>query len=87
MISIVAYVFCADLHCPSCIEQTFRDIDPEPDLPMTWGAEAVLHRAARRMGIDMDDEASYDSDSFPKVVLTGALDGDEHCGTCLEPLG
>jgi hypothetical protein len=37
-------------------------------------------------GIDINDEHSYDSGDFPKVVFSGSVEGVEHCGECHEEI-
>jgi hypothetical protein len=71
---VLAYVFEADLHCLPCIEDKFGD----------------LKLAAAKRGIDLADEASYDSGDFPKAIVMSSelnsMDVEEvqwdHCGTC-----
>ncbi len=45
-------------------------------------AEAVLDQCARALAIDRDDETTFDSDEFPKVVHLDHLAADETCGAC-----
>lgn len=87
---IVAYVYQADIYCPDCIADlatrriselasgsTIRErvgIFPDP--------EALLNRWAGLIGLDREDEATFDSGDFPKVVFRDQLEEDEHCGSC-----
>jgi hypothetical protein len=79
---IAAYVYRADLRCPACtIEAMIAHRDASPaarDMPV----EDVLDQCAAAMTIDRNDETSYDSSEFPKVVLRIELADDDHCGTC-----
>lgn len=72
---VVAYTYQADVWHPSCV---VGDYDP-------WrGVEAELDAWADRAGIDREDETTFDSDDFPKVVFASDLTGDEMCPGCLE---
>lgn len=86
------YIFQADTYCASCI------IDRLPTGPGGafdgWAladgappisAEANLSEIAYAFGIDRDDEASFDSDAFPKVILDA--DGADACAWCGEIIG
>ncbi len=93
---VVAYVFRADTFCPACVvAQLPTGPGQEYDgWALAPGADAMtpednLTEIARAFGIDRDDEASYDSDAFPKVMLRdtvrppGDLDGPgDMCGAC-----
>lgn len=79
---VVGYVYAADLHCYTCIGG--KDDD----------AERYLDQWATRLGIDRDDEYSFDTNDFPKPVydyqVHDGCDADEcwdRCGECGEPLG
>ena len=85
---IVGYTYAADTYCPDCIADAFR---PDDGVERTYAdTEAVLDDAARDRGIDRQDERSYDSDDFPKVIFADGVqepsDGDR-CGACGEPIG
>lgn len=45
--------------------------------------EDILQDAAAALGINLDDENSYDSDDFPKPVPRDALDPEDYCGDCM----
>jgi hypothetical protein len=78
---IVGYTYNADTYCPSCTEriaderllQIAPTVDPGLDVLGTW---------ARELGIDREDERSYDSGDFPKVVFADMVEDDEYCGSC-----
>jgi hypothetical protein len=43
----------------------------------------MLNRIARDwFGIDREDERTFDSDTFPKVVFADQIEGGEYCGGC-----
>lgn len=80
---IVGYAYKADLYCPDCILDLCsegEEYDPRA------GTEENLDRYAERLGIDREDERSFDSDVFPKVVFRDQLEGSERC-SCGEQLG
>jgi hypothetical protein len=77
---IVGYSFRADLYCPNCIVRVYSGDPPDSD-----DTEACLNRFARDAGIDREDERTFDSDEFPKVVLFDHLhdQGERfYCGNC-----
>lgn len=86
---IIAYQYAADLYCPSCIVGLVcegSDREPVP-VPM-METEKALTFLAGQWKIDRDNENSFDSDEFPKVILDDPFDGSEdaadryHCGYC-----
>lgn len=93
--SIVGYMYEADLYCPEHIVEQLARRQWAAD-PVEAGrviercardsAESALDALAHDLAIEREDETTFDSDDFPKVVLAGMLDGDEHCGKCGEEL-
>ncbi len=74
---IVGYTYCADLYCPDCIISVMPGgTGPADD------TEALLDFIAPFFDVNREDEATFDSGTFPKVVLRDMLEGDEHCGNC-----
>lgn len=77
---IVGYTYRADIWCPSCIVGCAK----------VWGgtlgrpddAEEMLDACAKIRGIDREDERSFDSDDFPKVIFASDVDDCEFCGEC-----
>ncbi|MFI5405110.1 MAG: hypothetical protein ACHQ1D_01215 [Nitrososphaerales archaeon] len=47
-------------------------------------SETLLHYIASHRGLNLEDDYSYDSDDFPKVVFADQVEGKEYCGTCHE---
>lgn len=83
---IVAYTFNADVYCPACIGDTVAD-DARYDgwrvaHPAVMSAEDNLNEIAAAFQIDRDNEHSFHSDDFPKVVFAG--DEPISCGQCGE---
>lgn len=87
---IVGYMYKADLYCPRCIvgktQKVWSPNEPEP-----MEAEAILDRLAQYLYIDRNDESSFDSGEFPKVVyghmISRGQGDDDRCGSCGEVLG
>lgn len=91
---IVAYTLNADLYCPDCVLDVLPTgegqaydgwaLAPGAD-PMT--TEANLDEIAAAFGIDREDEHTFDSNEFPKVVFGDQVESDDHCGSCGEVIG
>lgn len=73
---IVGYHYKADLYCPDCILDLCSE--GEEYYPLDT-VESNLDRYAKRLGIDREDERSFDSDVFPKVIFRDQLEGSERC--------
>jgi len=89
---IVGYTFKADTYCPDHIIAQLP-VGPSEDFDgwalahgVTMTAEQNLDEIAYAFGIDRGDEASFDSDYFPKVVFRDQADDTDVCGVCHEPL-
>ena len=84
--TVVGYAYKADIYCPACvIEEVLTDNDLDESLLTGWSAEHNLHIMAAVLGFtdnedDTPDEATYDSDEFPKVIFADQDEG-EHCCT------
>jgi hypothetical protein len=90
---IAGYTYQADVYCPDCISQQVNGAAQRFGTvpgPVAWETtEEYLARIANMMGIDPEQEETYDSDDFPKVVFVDqCCDGGEHteCGRCGEDL-
>jgi hypothetical protein len=83
-VSVVGYVFQADILCPSCLEQALsvrlRAANGYQKRPL---AEALDLLAAHE-GVDHYDEVTFDSGDFPKVIFS--TDEPDQCGPCGEEL-
>jgi hypothetical protein len=88
---ITGYTFRADIYCPTCIgsevAKSVRDggVGLPDDLTEDM-VETALDRIAEATGIDRDDEFTFDSDAFPKVIFS-IEDDDMACGSCGNELG
>lgn len=82
---IVGYTYQADIYCPDHIVQ---QIDGEAPVDDIGGAvEEKLDYIAGAFGFDREDERTFDSGDFPKVVFRDQLDGAiDYCSTCGEEL-
>lgn len=90
--AIVGYLYRAEILCPSC---TIRALPTGPgeafdgwadcsEPPMS--AESNLSEIAAAFGIDRDDEGSFDSGDFPKIVFRSDLHPDGVlCAGCEHP--
>lgn len=79
--TIVGYVYAAAALCPTC---TIEGLIGQGRLaPGARGMreEDALDQLAAVEGIDRQDEHSYDSDDFPKVIFASDVEG-ESCGAC-----
>lgn len=89
---IVAYTFKADTYCPECIIGQLPT--GEDEAFDGWGlgngvylsTEDNLSEIAYAFGIDREDEYSFDSGDFPKVVFSSQIEDDEYCGNCLREI-
>ena len=79
---IAAYTYRAEVLCPTClIEAMISAGDASPaarDMP----TEDVLDQRAGANAINPDDETSFDSDEFPKVVFLDQLPDGATCDVC-----
>lgn len=87
---IAGYVYRADIYCPDCILEKLptgpgEAFDGWADATGSMTAEQNLSELAAAFGIDRDEETTFDSDDFPKVVFADQIDGDS-CGHCCEVL-
>lgn len=75
--TIVAYTYQAETLCPGCINRQFN-----ADGRLGYDAEPALDWHAKLRGIDRQDEASFDSCEFPKVVFADQIEACGDCGYC-----
>ena len=72
---IAGYVYKADLYCLDCVTKVMGQ-------GSAVDQERYLDYIAAGEGIDRQNEYSFDSDIFPKVVLGGDIDFGDRCGRC-----
>ena len=83
---IAAYSYRAEILCPACtIEALIAAGDAAP-AARDMAAETVLDQCAGALAVDRDDETTFDSDEFPKVVHLDQVAADERCGVCRQNL-
>lgn len=88
---VVAYTYDADTYCPDCTLALVKARHPL-DYPLSSTvqasdtAEDILRTVAKSLRLGNEDESSYDSDDFPKVVFSSQIDEPEHCGRCGEEI-
>ena len=73
---VVGYTFRPDLYCPGCT------LIVAAEQPLASGVEAQLDLIAARSGVDRQDERSFDSGDFPKVLFQDQVEPDDRCSAC-----
>jgi len=71
----VGYTYQAENVCPDCVLQ------PE-DIGHVWSVDGVLDVMARFMDIDRNDEETFDSGTFPKVIMDFQVTDEDRCDKC-----
>jgi hypothetical protein len=90
---IVGYTYNADMYCPVHVIDALAEREGVGAALVRMGkgyaswvvAERYLNNKARTAGIDLMDETSYDSGTFPKVIFASQayMDYCASCGECL----
>lgn len=84
---IVGYTYQAANYCTDCITDAL--LDEQQQLFFDCRHDTVsgtLDAVAHYRGIDIEDEHTFDSDDFPKVIFADQIEEDETCATCGEVL-
>lgn len=84
--TIVGYTYNAENLCPACGLEAIIRTDNRPPSERNEDVETVLDRIAREDAIDREDESSFDSSAFPKVIFAIMIDDGERCDSCGAPL-
>ena len=91
---VVGYTYRADNYCPEHIIQQLPTGEGEAfdgwklAEGVQMSTEDNLNEIAAAFGIIREDESSFDSGYFPKVILSFHEGVEhEHCSICLENLG
>ncbi len=81
MADIAGYQYRADTYCEGCILDVVKANNAER--PRVEGSPN-LEDLAEILGVDANDEYSFDSDNFPKVIFSWDEAGDcpDICGAC-----
>lgn len=67
------------------VESVVRNVGLEYDAGVFgYRSEILLRFLADLWRIDLEDEYSWDSDDFPKVVFADQIEDTEYCGMCHE---
>ena len=86
--TINGYVYWADIYCPACTIKEVRENRPESTSPSfgDLGTEQALDQLAEYLLLDREDERTFDSDDFPKVIFSTSIEAGDKCGRCGEEL-
>lgn len=69
------------------IESIIRNVGLEYDAGVYgYRSEILLRQLAQRLQINLEDEYSYDTDDFPKVVFADQVEDTERCGVCRDEI-
>lgn len=80
---IVGYTYDAETLCPSCCVESVGIANPE----FNGSAEEFLNAAAKILGINRMDENTFDSNTFPKIIMEVQVESpEERCDHCGESL-
>lgn len=86
---IAGYTYKADTYCPEHIVGAMTSTEDYEGWELAEGIEMDieenLDNIAAHFGIDRQDENSFNSDEFPKVIFRDQADGSA-CGVDGEPL-
>lgn len=80
--AIVGYTFNAETLHPICMVERYIAGGVLSPGARGMSAEDALDQAAEVAGVNREDEYSYDSDEFPKVVFADSVDEVEYCDSC-----
>ena len=83
MPKIVAYTYDAETLCGECVVKALTF----DDKLLHYSTEDALDALAKVMNIDRQDEYSFDSSEFPKVVFDTQIEEIELCDHCAIELG
>ena len=85
--SIVAYVHTAEIVCRDCMRRRAAFACEAAGVNSEFkGVGDLLEAWAKADGISREDEGTYDSDDFPKVVFASDVTDDETCTVCGEEI-
>jgi len=84
---VVAYTYQAQTICPGCAVNEANHWLLKDGVKIGYMiAEQALDAWADIAKIDRDEEHTFDSDNFPKVVFASQIEDAEKCDECWEPL-
>ena len=79
--NIIGYTYRAANYCGDCIVYQLPRGSISP-AAFDMNAEDVLNQVAAYLGVDRNDEYSFDSDDFPKVIFQSVVEDSEQCAHC-----
>lgn len=85
--AIVGYTYDAEQLCPKCcVDSIVLDASKPPFKDLN--AEQILDIVANTVytSVDRQDERTFDSNEFPKVIFASQVEDDEQCYHCGENL-
>jgi len=90
---VAGYTFAADTYCVDCILSVLPEyhtdgmVGDTRDVHGVVDVDGALWDVAIDSGVDREDEYSFDSDDFPKVILQGMTNESTECGKCSASIG
>lgn len=80
---IVAYVYQAEIICPRCVRKNLVSNNVIQRDIAKLHPEEILDLVAMENNINRNDEYSFDSSVFPKVIFATDVEfGEDFCGKC-----
>jgi hypothetical protein len=76
---IVAYSYNTMTFCPEHLIERMIEKRIAAPAARDMNVEEVLDQIAEAEGIDRQDERSFDSNDFPKIIFSSDLEDDERC--------
>jgi hypothetical protein len=84
---VLAFTYKADIFCDGCMLASANAWLAEDGVKVPYLiTEDALDAWATSIRLDRDDEFSFDSDDFPKVVFASQVEDTEWCGECGEEI-
>lgn len=77
---IAGYTYNANNYCVDCI--LFALGGKHFDIGWVYNVEGILDLIAAVMAIDREDENTFDSSTFPKVIFYSQIENEERCSEC-----
>lgn len=77
MFDIVGYVYKAEQYTPAGIIESGIHAGWLSPGARGMSVEDALDQAAQYLGVERDDERTFDTDDFPKVILAHEVEGDD----------
>ena len=78
----VGYTYRAETLCPTDVVEALIASGLAAPAARDMNEEEALDQIAGANCIDREDESTFDSDEFPKVVFSVQVEDDERCDRC-----